>query len=179
MNATTSPDKLLSVREAASALGLSAHAVRKRIQRNTLRAFKVDGQWYIRLDATADETTRVPRGNETLRQARRVQASTRSHLEHERETETGEPIVYPPMSQPDSHPALDIVQHLRLQVDSLTHVVESLSSTVERLGKTNELLVGQVAQLTEQLAASASPTVPDSPSRPWWRLWRRKPETSP
>jgi excisionase family DNA binding protein len=41
----------LGVVQAAARLGISVDAVRKRIRRRTLRAYKVDGEWRIILDA--------------------------------------------------------------------------------------------------------------------------------
>ncbi len=43
----------LGVVQAATRLGISVDAVRKRIRRRTLRAYKVDGEWRIILDAPA------------------------------------------------------------------------------------------------------------------------------
>jgi len=48
----------IPVAQAAQALGLSPNAVRKRIRRGSLSAYKVDGQWFIVLPV-AHETAQV------------------------------------------------------------------------------------------------------------------------
>jgi excisionase family DNA binding protein len=48
----TGHDATLTVAEVAAALGLSAGAVRKRLERGQLAGHKVDGQWRVRLGAT-------------------------------------------------------------------------------------------------------------------------------
>lgn len=47
-------DGWVDIGQAAEILGMSKDAVRKRIQRGTLPAEKIDGQWYIRLDDIQD-----------------------------------------------------------------------------------------------------------------------------
>lgn len=44
----------VDVKTAAAQLGLSEEAIRKRIKRGTLDAYKVDGKWFIRLDKLPD-----------------------------------------------------------------------------------------------------------------------------
>ena len=48
----TRQDATLTVAEVAAALGLSAGAVRKRLERGQLAGHKVDGQWRVRIGAT-------------------------------------------------------------------------------------------------------------------------------
>jgi predicted DNA-binding protein (UPF0251 family) len=46
----------LDMDEAAARLGISQEAVRKRLERGTLKGRKVNGQWYIELTSNTDAT---------------------------------------------------------------------------------------------------------------------------
>jgi Helix-turn-helix domain len=56
------PDEGLTVAQAAARLGMSKAAIRKRVQRGTIRATKgQDGQWYVHVtEATAGATAGTP-----------------------------------------------------------------------------------------------------------------------
>jgi excisionase family DNA binding protein len=57
----------VSIREAATALGLSPNAVRMRIRHKTLPAFKDGEHWRVLLDGSAPETGWSPMSDHRLR----------------------------------------------------------------------------------------------------------------
>ena len=75
---TVTPDQtpLLSGAEAAERLGVSVELLRKRAQRNTMPAYKLDGKWYVVLDVDQDGVQDIPPGPEEVVATRTVQDGT-------------------------------------------------------------------------------------------------------
>lgn len=56
----TNPDRLLTLDEAAAALGISKDAARKRLRRGTLTGQVVNGRWLVRLPTVLPTVPAVP-----------------------------------------------------------------------------------------------------------------------
>lgn len=69
----------VDIKTAAEQLELSEEAVRKRIKRGTLEAYKVDGRWFIRLDKLPDSV------QDTSSQANNTQAQAINELAEARQ----------------------------------------------------------------------------------------------
>jgi hypothetical protein len=82
-------DTRLTLRQAAAALGVSESAVRKRVERGTLRSDKgADGRRYVYVDTVADggEDTSAPREHDALISELRAHNDTlQEQLEAERQ----------------------------------------------------------------------------------------------
>ena len=76
-------DRGLPVGEAASLMGISAPALRKRIKRGSVRAYKVDGEWRVIVQSpTQTGRDAGDPGNVTIGEAV-AQAARIQHLEEE------------------------------------------------------------------------------------------------
>ncbi|HEV2121181.1 MAG TPA: hypothetical protein VGW38_00205, partial [Chloroflexota bacterium] len=188
----------LDVDAAATRLGITADAVRKRIRRRHLRAFKgPDGQWHI-LASDLDQPRDMARDT--------------------RPDGTG-PITGQDSASLATEPA-EIVAVLRDEIQHLRHLVEARDQEIERLRSTPDPLIaqlrGEVVYLRDELSRAyealaeerriiaglvsripqltspettrqdrtgqdvagdvASPPAtspqPEQPRRRWWQVWR-------
>ena len=136
----------LDVGQAASRLGVSPDAIRKRIRRGTLRGYKVDGEWRVVLPNVSPFSLVTP--------------AVPSRTEHDTGLDT----------------ALDAaLVYLERERDHLLRENERLLSLTERQAKTFAELVGQLGTtVTTPRPATESSTAPRRRSwRPSWLwLWR-------
>ena len=70
------PTGAVPIAEAAARLGVGVELLRKRAQRNTMPAYKVDGKWYVVLDVDQDGVQDIPPGPEEVVASRTVQDGT-------------------------------------------------------------------------------------------------------
>ena len=152
------------VAEAAARLGLSEHAVRKRIQRGMLPAVKDGaGRWLVVLDPL-DTSSSTP---ETPSKTTGTPVEDTSHVPQDGGAES----VY-----------RELVDTLRAEVDFLRG---ELSARTEELRRKDHIIAGLTSRIPElpagQDAAQASPAPPGATERPkpatdtpppWWRrVW--------
>ena len=136
--------------EAATRLGLSVDAVRKRIRRRSLRAYKAGGHWYVVLPASR----------------MRDQDATRTYDQDDRpggDLDAGWSKLVDKLS--------DEVAWLRRRLEES----EAAQTEMRRL-----LAHVQSAQAARSIGAPASPMVDAPPDRPvtarrrsWWAIWQR------
>ena len=70
------PTGAIPIADAAARLGVSVELLRKRAQRNTMPAYKVDGKWYVVLDVDQDGVQDIPPRAEDVVASRTVQDGT-------------------------------------------------------------------------------------------------------
>ena len=70
------PTGAIPIADAAARLGVSVELLRKRAQRNTMPAYKVDGKWYVVLDVDQDGVQDIPPGPEDVVASRTVPDGT-------------------------------------------------------------------------------------------------------
>ena len=176
----TRRDGALTVAEAAARLGISAGAVRKRVERGQLRADKgPGGQWRVLLDSNSPDlpqTASIPNRNATPRQdATRPQG---------RRDTTGateaEPDTFPVPGSSDAA----LVEQLRSEV---AHLRDTLARSQAGEAELRRLLAAEhepkrLAAPTENPppdgrdfdpppGVAGVPAVPGPARRPWWRRW--------
>ncbi len=67
------PTGAIPIAAAAERLGVSVELLRKRAQRNTMPAYKVDGKWYVVLDVDQDGVQDIPPAPQDVVASRTVQ----------------------------------------------------------------------------------------------------------
>ena len=70
------PTGAIPIAEAAARLGVGVELLRKRAQRNTMPAYKLDGKWYVVLDVDQDGAQDIPPGPEEVVPSGTVQDGT-------------------------------------------------------------------------------------------------------
>ncbi len=138
-------DRGLPVGEAAALLGISAPALRKRIKRGSVRAYKVDGEWRVIVQSPAQtERDAGDPGNVTIGEAV-AQAARIQHLEDE-------------------------VTFLRGLVAELTRRVPELpaGSAVS----TPDMPAVTTGADSVEAAADRVVAIIGHGRRPWWAFWR-------
>lgn len=152
--------------EAAQQLGTSPEAIRKRISRRTMRGYKVDGQWYVLLNAS---------GRPDGASSGRASGPTAEH----------------PDGRPDGHPDSALYERLIQAKDAeVARLVEQRDTLVDQLAVKDEqlrqanVIIAQLSRRPPELpAATANGHTPDvttaeaaTPAaqvrRPWWAFWR-------
>ncbi len=183
---------VVSVADAATVLGISEGAVRKRIERGQLSGRKVSGQWQIILnetptshatghDTTSDETRQHPEG-------------ARSHTTRRDATTTGGtnlPTVAPAaMAQLEAirdewlQPLIDQLKdqaeeigRLKSERDAALKDAGDLNAEIAALRASQNQRTSERAGQGETIAiegqSDASPIVAGDSVRPWWRFWGR------
>jgi transposase len=145
------------ISEAAVRLGMSENAVRKRIRRKSLPAYKVDDRWYVVLDglasdqATARSVGQDARDRELTDQLRSEVAFLRGQVEvKDREIEEW-------MRQ---------AQQQRLMIARLESLVLGLSAGDTESAKSHESPRDEPQQDLGGVYHVSEP-----PMRPWWKFW--------
>jgi hypothetical protein len=136
---------------AAARLGISREAVRKRLQRGTLKGRRVNGRWSVELpddpDGRADDGRTRADGDQLTEVLRDELAFLRRELETRRESE----------------------RELRIIIARLTEQLKALpvgaSDAPERDEKPRD----------EPQDTGYVYRVPEPVRRPWWQWWRRGP----
>jgi transposase len=148
------------ISEAAVRLGVSENAVRKRIRRKSLPAYKVDDRWYVVLDdlasyqatdqATARSVGQDARDRDLTDQLRSEVAFLRGQVEvKDREIEEW-------MRQ---------AQQQRLMIARLESLVLGLSAGDTESAKSHE------SPRDEPQDLGGVYHVSEPPMRPWWKFW--------
>ncbi len=180
--------------EAAELLGVTVELLRKRAQRNTVPAYKVDGRWYVVLDGTPSGLDAAPLGpvqdrtgspgqDESQRDPPAVSPAARSQLEAIRD-EWLRPLV-------------DRIGELEREAGRLQAERDALAAQVADDRRMADQLVNVLQAEVERLKASTEPIEPEAsespllrePSapigppawratgtteprrKPWWRQW--------
>jgi hypothetical protein len=160
VDSATRPDtrhdttRLLSVHAAATALGISAGAIRKRIERGQLRAERHHGRWYVDLDGA----TAAPRRDHDKARTRRDTTNGRdvALIEQLRDENRylRERLVAAEAAQAE-------MRRLVLAADARALPAPGGSISGNRSG-------------SETDHPHPAPDVPVAPrSRPWWARWLR------
>ena len=146
----------LDMDAAATRLGISREAVRKRLERGTLKGKKVNGQWYIDLTGCSDDTDSADDHSDT----RTDDGRTRTDGDQ-------------------------LVATLRDEVEFLRRELEARTEEIRRRDHIIAGLVQRLPELSpgtsESPESHESPRdephpgyvyrVPEPPRRPWWRFW--------
>lgn len=153
------------IAEAAQQLGASPEAIRKRISRRTMRGYKVDGQWYVLLNAS---------GRPDGASSGRASGPTAEH----------------PDGRPDGHPDSALYERLIQAKDAeVARLVEQRDTLVDQLAVKDEqlrqanVIIAQLSRRPPELpAATANGHTPDvttaeaatpaTAPRRWWQVWR-------
>ena len=147
---------VVDVATAARALGVSAGAVRKRLERGHLTGHKEAGQWRVVL--TADDATRHDATNATRQDRTRHDA-------------TGGAVTPAARSQLDAvrdewlQPLVDQLRALERDYGRVEQERDQLRAEVERLSAAG-------AGPTTAPGATNAPTSRTESPRPWWCRWR-------
>ncbi len=166
--------------EAAELLGVTVELLRKRAQRNTVPAYKVDGRWYVVLDGTPSGLDAAPPGP--------VQDRTGSPGQDESQRD-------PPAVSPAARSQLEAIRDewLRPLVDRIGELEREAGQLQERVhGVERERKAFQVerdaalAEVERLRAAQDAPSAAPAPhhataatepagdtSVPWWKFWER------
>jgi hypothetical protein len=137
----------VDVGQAARTLGITAQAVRKRIRRGTLEAYKLDGEWRIVLPVGQDGT------GETARDA-------------------GSPGNVP-AGQDRARDAL--IAQLHSEIEFLRRLTEHQAGVIAQLTSRPELPAPQdnpVHARSDDSDAVAQPDAVGVPRRRWWQFWQ-------
>lgn len=146
-------DAGIDIRDAARRLGLSVAAMRKRVQRGSIPAEKVDGEWRINpfvlkiLETTSQDGQDA--GKDTSR-------------------DTGQDSS-PPLMQA-------LLDTLQAEVERLRHELDTRTAELERKDHIIAGLVQRVPLLeaprpTEEQQHDGRTGEDPAPRRPWWRFW--------
>jgi hypothetical protein len=133
------------VSQAAAVLGISVAAARKRVQRRTLRAYKVDGQWMVVLPTSTDVTY-----------------------------DTGRTVTlghgYDAGQDPVIADLRDRVRFLEGMVGELMRRLPELP--VGTTGPTPDMPTASTSADSGEAAADRVAAIIGRGRRPWWRWWR-------
>ena len=150
------------IAEAARRLGLTPGAVRKRIKRGTLPAYKgLDGQWYVPVPGDSPQGSPPPDGH--------------AEPAYDAAQDGGQAALYERL--------------IDQQASEIAHLRGELQRTQEALAEERRIIAHLVARLPELAApieatanghphdvtaAETSTPAPAAPvRRPWWQVWRR------
>ncbi len=166
--------------EAAELLGVTVELLRKRAQRRTIPAYKVDGRWYVVLDGVPNvqgtgasdpvqDRTGGPGQDESHHAPPVVSSTARSQLEAIRD-EWLRPLV-------------DRIGELEREAGQLQERVRGVERERDTFRAERDAALAKAEQLrSAQDAPSAAPAVHHatettdvalSASRSWWQAWRR------
>jgi hypothetical protein len=114
MDTESDGERGVPVSQAAKVLGISTAAARKRVQRGSLRAYKVDGQWFVVLPASGEAGQDVGRTSDAGQgyDVARDTAVAYFQREHDR--------------------LLTLVEEQQRAIDNLTEAVAELARKVGR-----------------------------------------------
>ena len=140
----------LDMDAAATRLGISREAVRKRLERGTLKGKKVNGQWYIDLTDCSDDTDSADGHSDTRTDGDQLVATLR-----------------------------DEVEFLRRELEARTeeirrrdHIIAGLVQRIPELPSgTSEEPESDENPRYEHKDTMHMYRVPEPPRRPWWRFW--------
>jgi hypothetical protein len=156
----------LPLPEAARRLGLSSVAARKRAQRGTLHAEKVDGQWFVVLPGPPSETSYGPSNGQATRTAQVDGQSVPS---------TNGQAVQVDGPTLDSAAAAELGTIAREALAQLAREREVRSQAEQAAAMWQERahnLEGEIGRLQELLALPAHDEEPEM-RRHWWH-WRKR-----
>ena len=171
----------LSVSEAAKALGISPDAVRKRINRGTLQAVKIDDVWRITLprhdDATMDATASSPassgsgEANPLVESLQATIADLRTRLDS---ADARADTLIEDLRH--ERQRADTMQVYRLQAETRVHELESRVRELEALSPgqvhENEAVESPVSDTTAPTGISTHVEPDPAPESMLRRVWR-------
>jgi hypothetical protein len=172
------PSQTVTIAEAAELTGLSKIALRRRVQRGSLRSVLRDGVHRIPLSELYREGLAVP-GGDVLQET--ADESSGTHLV--RPNRRVQPVVHPSWEA-----MLDrlLAQEREIgELRALSAQAESLRAAAEAERRAREVIETELhearARIAELETAHVVPpeSPPAAPSRRWWTPWRRPQEPSP
>jgi hypothetical protein len=156
----TGADARLTLRQAAARLGVSESAIRKRVERGTLRSDKgTDGRRYVYLDTGADTGADIGADTSATRERAALMSEIRAHNETLRAQLEAER------------------EHLRAEREAHAEARRLLAAALERIPPQLEAPTApseprEAPEMTSDPGPNRTgPPAPGAPAepRPWWR----------